>query len=515
MTGEIGTRKEGVYMIKEQTKRLQLEKEWATYKYNVMERNYSYYKAISKGLHDQKDYDQVKEALVSYLDEPVSKAAIINTLRHVWGYFKKDISPEEKEIGLGLIDAYIDDKIDRTQVKQFLANLALKYKKEYLLSSHYFDDMLQVRHDEFGRALGIWYAENKRDLPWRKTKDPYQVWISEIMCQQTQVGTVINYYNRFLEKWPDIYALSRATEDEVFKVWEGLGYYGRARRMMQLAHIVVEDYQGKFPDNYGEIIKLPGIGTYTAGAILSICFGVKIAAVDGNVMRVISRVFNSHKDIALPQTKKDIEKLVGPLLPVHISDFNQGLMELGALVCTPTNPQCRACPFEDICLARKLSLENQLPIKSKAKKKKAEILNAMLVICQDYILLIKASSQGLLGGLWGLPYVINDIKDSTDILLADDSEFPANTVLEEKLRRYLRDEFRLNIYDFITTDSRYKHVFTHKTWDMRLHVMYSEAMPLIEYPESNWVKFNDLESYPISTAFRRLIKTSEFGKYLT
>jgi A/G-specific adenine glycosylase len=496
-------------MDQQKTKRLAIEKEWATYKYNVMERNYSYYKSISKGLHDQIDADSIKETMAGYLSEPLSCEAVINTLRHVWGYFRKEASESEKVMAHSLIDDFSNKLISREKVKVYLANLAVKYKSDYLLESHFFDDMLVVSDSLYSGLLKIWYDNNRRDLPWRRNTNPYHVWISEIMCQQTQVATVIGYYNRFLAKWPDIYALSLATEDEVFKMWEGLGYYGRARRMMQLAHILVADYSGEFPSTYEQIIKLPGIGAYPAGAILSICFEQKVAAVDGNVMRVISRVFNSHKDIALPRTKAHIEQMVLPLLPDDVSSFNQGLMELGALVCTPTNPDCSHCPFEMVCIANRLSIQNRVPVKSKARKKIDENVDVMLIICDNQVMITKASSQGLLGGLWGLPYMTHLISE-----VVESETKIGNKLVEEKIRAHLKETYAIDIYGFESTKCKYKHVFTHKTWEMRLHVMYSESMVQIDYPEMKWVRLTELDDYPISTAFRRLISKSEYGLYL-
>ncbi len=223
---------------------------------------------------------------------------------------------------------------------------------------------------EFRKALITWYLEEKRDLPWRRTSNPYHIWVSEVMLQQTRVDTVIPYYERFIEKFPTLADLAYAKEEDVLKLWEGLGYYSRARNLQTGVKEVVEGYGSKIPDNRKEISKLKGVGPYTAGAVLSIAFGVPEHAVDGNVMRVLSRLLLIEEDIAIPRTKKIFEDVVMMLIDKEDpSSFNQGLMELGATICTP-RPRCLLCPVREFCTAFHEGKQEDLPVKSKQVKMK-------------------------------------------------------------------------------------------------------------------------------------------------
>ncbi|HNV85500.1 MAG TPA: A/G-specific adenine glycosylase [Candidatus Omnitrophota bacterium] len=248
-----------------------------------------------------------------------------------------------------------------------------------------------------------WFRKNKRDLPWRKTADPYKIWISEIMLQQTQVKTATPYYERWLREFPDIRALARAPLSAVLKKWEGLGYYTRAKNIHQAAKIIAGNYRGKFPDSFDQIHALPGIGRYTAGAIASIAFGIPVPVLDGNVMRVLARVFSVSAPIDLPATRKKLWGLAEGIVPQkHPGDFNQSLMELGATLCTPRNPSCPSCPLSGSCKARRNGIENSLPRKRKsARTKKVEAVCG-IVRCEGKILLEKRE-EGLWAGLWQLP----------------------------------------------------------------------------------------------------------------
>lgn len=229
----------------------------------------------------------------------------------------------------------------------------------------------KVTVDQFQRDLIDWYEREKRDLPWRKSQDPYRVWVSEIMLQQTRVDTVIPYYQRFMEKFPTIEALANADEDDVLKAWEGLGYYSRARNLQAAVREVHESYNGVVPDNPKELGKLKGIGPYTKGAILSIAYNIPEPAVDGNVMRVLSRILSIWDDIAKPKTRKVFEEAVYYLISKeNPSSFNQALMELGAMVCTPTSPSCLLCPVREHCAAFSEGVQAELPVKTKAKANK-------------------------------------------------------------------------------------------------------------------------------------------------
>ena len=226
----------------------------------------------------------------------------------------------------------------------------------------------------FAAELLNWYDANKRDLPWRRDRDPYRIWVSEVMLQQTRVDTVIPYYERFMERFPTVRHLAEAPEEEVLKCWEGLGYYSRARNLQAGARQVVELYGGVVPDDKAAISSLKGIGPYTAGAILSIAYNKPEPAVDGNVMRVMSRYFLLEDDIAKPSARTKIERLAASIIPEgRAGDFNQAVMELGALVCTPKSPGCLLCPVLAQCAGRAAGRERELPVKSKAKPPRPEL----------------------------------------------------------------------------------------------------------------------------------------------
>ena len=200
-------------------------------------------------------------------------------------------------------------------------------------------------------ALLPWYEENKRDLPWRKTREPYNIWLSEIMLQQTRVEAVKGYYARFLEKLPSVEALASCDDEVLHKLWEGLGYYSRVRNLKKAANVILEQYGGQFPREHGDVLALPGIGDYTAGAICSICYDAPTPAVDGNVLRVISRLLNDPSPIDLPATKKAVTAALAEIYPPRAGDFTQALMELGATLCGPNRaPDCEKCPCHSFCL---------------------------------------------------------------------------------------------------------------------------------------------------------------------
>ncbi len=226
-----------------------------------------------------------------------------------------------------------------------------------------------------------WYSNEKRALPWRKNSSPYAIWISEIMLQQTRVQQVIGYYNRFMEAFPDIHKLAKAPEEKVLKLWQGLGYYSRARNIHKTARIIDQQYQSQFPSSFNDIISLPGIGPYTAGAIASIAFNLPVSAVDGNVQRVISRLFQVREPVNTTKGNRIIKGIVEDLLPKnHPGDFNQAIMDFGALICKPLAPQCNICPLKDHCLAFKHNLVKQIPVKTKTTKTRKRFFNYFIII---------------------------------------------------------------------------------------------------------------------------------------
>lgn len=297
-------------------------------------------------------------------------------------------------------------------------------------------------------ALVSWFLKEKRDLPWRKTTDPYKIWVSEVMLQQTKVDTVIPYYERFIAKYPSLEALANADEGELLKEWEGLGYYSRARNLQAGVKEVVEQYGSVVPSTRKDISKLKGVGPYTAGAVLSIAYGVPEHAVDGNVMRVLSRLLLIKEDIAKPKTKKIFEEAVMDLIDhENPSAFNQGLMELGAVICTPTKPKCLLCPVRENCSAFFEGIQDELPVKTIQKKSKLHKVKTVVIRNKSgQVLLEKRASKGLLANMWQFPMV----------------ELPTpNHTVEEVIEHDYGVE--------ITKGSsiiEFKHVFSHLVWEI-------------------------------------------------
>ena len=338
---------------------------------------------------------------------------------------------------------------------------------------------------QFQQDLISWFAAEKRDLPWRRTADPYQIWISEIMLQQTRVDTVIPYYKRFVERFPTLQDLAEADEEVLLKQWEGLGYYSRARNLQAGVKEVAERYGGKVPDSRKEISSLKGVGPYTAGAVLSIAYGVPEHAVDGNVMRVLSRILLIEEDIAKPKTRKIFEEAVMEIISHEDpSSFNQGLMELGALICTPTSPKCLLCPVREHCAAFHEGKQNELPIKTKAKKTKA-LQYAMVAIKNgDSVLMEKRPSTGLLANMWQFP-----------MLEAAEGILP--TVIEEQLSENFHGT--VEAAEKITS---FKHVFSHLTWNVEGFIAKGEK--LIVPQHMKWVTAEELELLPIAGPVQKM-----------
>lgn len=296
--------------------------------------------------------------------------------------------------------------------------------------------------------LLAWYEENKRDLPWRETRDPYRIWVSEIMLQQTRVEAVIRYYERFLSRLPDVAALSECPEEELMKLWEGLGYYSRARNMQKAARCIMTDYGGVFPDTFGGILSLPGIGEYTAGAIASFAFDLPYPAVDGNVLRVAARLAAFEEDILAPASKKLLTALVAAAQPKHeAATFNQAMIELGATVCLPNGaPRCEECPLFEKCKAREIGAEQRLPVRKKPAPRRVENRTVLILRVGDTVALRKRPEKGLLAGLFepfSVPEALFDAKD-------------VETLLATKGIKSLR----------IAPLGEAKHIFTHIEWHM-------------------------------------------------
>lgn len=340
-------------------------------------------------------------------------------------------------------------------------------------------------------ALLTWYQHNKRDLPWRHTKDAYAVWISEIMLQQTRVEAVKPYYARFIAVCPTVQALATLDEEKLMKLWEGLGYYSRARNLQKAARTVVERYEGSMPQSYEELRKLSGIGDYTAGAIASIAFGVRVPAVDGNVLRVLSRVSGSREDIALSATKDAMRQALLPLIPEAAGDFNQALIEIGATVCVPNGEaKCDVCPLASECVAAREHLTDELPVRSAKKPRKTVPLTVLIIRDGDRTVLCKRPPTGLLAGLYELPNTEGHLGEAQTL------EYVRSLGFEPLRIERIEDA---------------KHIFTHLEWHM---IAYSvRVTPEFDgYPEESGlllVPNGELHSrYAIPSAF------SAYTKYL-
>ncbi|MDD6174582.1 MAG: A/G-specific adenine glycosylase [Firmicutes bacterium] len=266
--------------------------------------------------------------------------------------------------------------------------------------------MMNVCTEQTARLLLQWYDRSKRELPWRMNHDPYRVWVSEIMLQQTRVEAVIPYYERFLRRFPDVFALAEAPEEDAVKAWEGLGYYSRVRNMQKAARIIAAS-GGIFPQNADELRKLPGFGEYTAGAVASIAFNQPVPAVDGNVLRVLSRLNCDDRDISEPQTRKSAALQIGQWIPDgRAGDFNQAIMDLGATVCLPTGePRCGECPLQQHCLAFAKGCQRSYPVKAPKPERRQEKKTVFVLLHGDLAAIRRRPAGDVLAGMWELPTV--------------------------------------------------------------------------------------------------------------
>ena len=292
-------------------------------------------------------------------------------------------------------------------------------------------------------ALLPWYEENKRALPWRQDKEPYHIWLSEIMLQQTRVEAVKGYYARFLQALPTMEALANADDALLLKLWEGLGYYSRVRNLKKAAGVIVTDFGGEFPQNYADVRALPGIGDYTAGAICSIAFGQKKAAVDGNVLRVVSRIQADATPIDKLSRKREVQALLEEIYPENAGDFTQALMELGATVCGPNRvPDCEKCPCVGFCMGFATKTAEKLPVKLPKKGRRIEEKTVFILRCEGRYALTKRADRGLLAGMWQFP------------------EAPGILELQQALES-------LEGVKEVCRQVEKNHIFTHIEWKMR------------------------------------------------
>ena len=325
-----------------------------------------------------------------------------------------------------------------------------------------------------------WYQKNRRDLPWRKDKEPYHIWLSEIMLQQTRVEAVKGYYARFLEALPTVEALASCDDELLHKLWEGLGYYSRVRNLKKAARVILSEYNGQFPTDHARVLALPGIGEYTAGAICSIAFGQKTPAADGNVLRLVSRLTDDPSPIDQPVTKKKVTALLSEIYPQDAGEFTQALMELGATVCGPNRkPDCENCPCSGICLGYQHGTAELLPVKSPKKEKRQEDRTVFVFSCDGRYALEKRPGKGLLAGLWQFPNVPGKL--STDDALA----------AAEQMGLLPREIYR---------ETEKRHIFTHIQWNMR--GIYLEVSALAG--SFRWFTPEEIENdAALPTAFRQ------------
>lgn len=336
--------------------------------------------------------------------------------------------------------------------------------------------------DALRAKLLAWFDERSRDLPWRQTRDPYKIWVSEIMLQQTRVETVRPYYKAWMAAFPTVEDLARAELDDVLHLWQGLGYYRRARTLHRAARELVEERAGATPTTYTSWLEVPGVGTYTAGAISSIAFDEVVPAVDGNVLRVLSRLFDDDGDIASAATRRRFEEVAALLVdPVRPGDFNQALMELGATICMPRRAECLLCPVNDLCAVRGTGRELELPIKSKKQKQRPEKRSAVLYRRGDEFLVVQRKQDGLLGGLWEFPLY---------------REVPAGFIDEP-------------------SQATITHIFSHIRLEIEIYeatIPASGAAPEVDddlYVSQLWLRADELDTVPLSTLMRKMMVHQE------
>ena len=350
----------------------------------------------------------------------------------------------------------------------------------------------------FREKLLAWYDANKRDLPWRRTQDPYKIWISEIMLQQTRVDTVIPYYERFLDWFPTVADLAQAPEEKLLKAWEGLGYYSRVRNMQKAAQQIMENHGGVFPSSYEEISKLKGIGPYTAGAIASIAFGLPEPAVDGNVMRVLARLFEVDYDIGVPTNRKIFQAMMEFLIdPDRPGDFNQALMDLGSDIESPVNPRPEESPVKEFSAAYQHGTMDRYPIKAPKKKPVPVYLTAFIIKdSQGRYLLEKNEREGLLSGFWHFPLIeVDSLSENLGQLSLLDGQ--GHKVDNPEILSFEQD------YDLVIDwqDRSYpivQHVFSHRKWQVQLRYGLVKEGEQSTSESTVWLLPEEFSAYPFA-----------------
>ena len=353
----------------------------------------------------------------------------------------------------------------------------------------------------FRQKLLAWYDENKRDLPWRRSKNPYHIWVSEIMLQQTRVDTVIPYYERFLDWFPTVEILANAPEERLLKAWEGLGYYSRVRNMQTAAQQIMEDFDGEFPSTYEGISSLKGIGPYTAGAISSIAFNLPQPAVDGNVMRVLARLFEVNHDIGNPSNRKIFQAMMEVLIdPDRPGDFNQALMDLGSDIEAPVNPRPEESPVKEFSAAYQHGTMDRYPIKTPKKKPIPIFLKALVVQnSQGQFLLEKNESEKLLAGFWHFPLIeVDEFSDQTQDL--DLFSQVAEPILElgPSPQESFEQDYDLEVDWQDLRFEEVRHIFSHRKW--HIQIIAGRVAESQEYADREvlWLRPEEFSNYPLA-----------------
>lgn len=361
--------------------------------------------------------------------------------------------------------------------------------------------------NSFREKLLDWYDANKRDLPWRRTQDPYKIWISEIMLQQTRVDTVIPYYERFLDWFPTVSDLAQAPEEKLLKAWEGLGYYSRVRNMQKAAQQIMENHGGVFPSSYEEISKLKGIGPYTAGAIASIAFGLSEPAVDGNVMRVLARLFEVDYDIGVPTNRKIFQAMMEILIdPARPGDFNQALMDLGSDIESPVNPRPEESPVKEFSAAYQHGTMDRYPIKAPKKKPVPVYLTAFIIKdSQGRYLLEKNEREGLLSGFWHFPLIeVESLSENLGQLSLLDGKGDAESnpeILSFEQDYDLAIDWQDRSYPIV------QHIFSHRKWQVQLRygLVKEGVQPASE--STVWLTPEEFSNYPFAKPQQKIWTT--------
>ncbi len=347
----------------------------------------------------------------------------------------------------------------------------------------------------FSTRLLAWFAANARDLPWRRERTPYRVWVAEMMLQQTQAHTVVPYYERFLARFPDVQTLAEAPLEDVLKMWEGLGYYARARHLHAAAQEIVAEHNGQLPDTFEELLALPGIGRYTAGAVASIAFGRDVTAVDGNARRVLARMLA----IREPLKPREWETLAASLLPSgQAGAFNEALMELGATVCTPRAPHCETCPICNLCQAYTLGEQESLPVRRPRREIPHYDVTAAVLVCDDgRVLVTQRNADDMLGGLWEFP----------------GGKREGDETLAECLAREMREELGIEI-EVGEPLTLVEHAYTH--FLITLHAFHCWLIAgeprCLDCAAFRWVTLAELDALPMSVADRKIARVLQAGQ---